>query len=212
MSNFKFHNGVDFVDSEIFTYNGNDFIKAEMYKSNVSDWDRIDYAPKLRTKTWVATWSQSYLGNNKQRDAKVLYQGQPQSATYKGSQRSLIGFDTANIMQELKGSKIQKVEFEFYSAHSWYSTGCTYKIGFHNHANRPTTFSISEPNLKSIKCARDTKIKVDLTSLKLAEKLRDGSVKGLAFYVGNNTNLVHFGYVNGANMNNPPKITITYIK
>lgn len=212
MSDFKIYNGVDFVDSELFVCNGSDFIKTEMYKSNSNDWERVDYAPKLRTKTWVATWSQSYLGNNKKRDTNVLYQGQAQSGTYKGSQRSLIGFNTSDIMQELKGSTIQKVEFEFYSVHSWYSTGCTYKIGFHNHSNKPTAFSISEPNLKSIKCNRNTKIKVDLTSLKLGEKLRNGSAKGLAFYVGNNTNLVHYGYVNGASLPNPPKITITYIK
>lgn len=212
MSNFKYHNGIDFVDADIYVFNNNDFVKTEMYSNSNNDWDRIDYSPSLRTKTWTATWSQSYLGSNVKRDASVCYQGQGQGATSRGSHRSLIGFNMQDMMNELKDSIIQKVEFEFFSNHSWYSNGCKFRIGFHNHTNKPEKFSISEPNKKEIKCTRDTKVKLDLTNTKLGEKLRDGSVKGLALYVGNSTNLLYYGYINGATMSNPPKITISYIK
>lgn len=205
-------NGV-WVDGKLYKCINGVWVDSNAYTNNNGSWEDIT-PPKTQIyeKTWTASWSQSYHGSNTKRDTSYLYQGQAQGSNTRGVQRSLIGFDTGQISRELKGANIIKCIVKFYSAHTWYSTGATYRIGFHNHATKPSKFSIQSPYKKDVKGGKPSWVTIDFTKDKLAENIRDGSTKGIGFYCGSSSNLSYYGYVQGVGMSSPPTITITYEK
>lgn len=209
----KHTNNEMWVDSSLYKCIDGVWVDANAFTNNDKVWEDIT-PPKIQiyTKTWKASWSQSYHGSNTRRDTNYLYQGHAHGNNTRGVQKSLIGFDIGQIESELQGANIIQCVVRFYSEHTWYSTGAIYRIGFHNHLTKPNKFSISSPYRKDVHGGKGAWVEVDLTKEKLAENIRDGITKGIGLYCGSSLQFNYYGYVEGATMSRPPTITITYEK
>lgn len=202
-------------------WDGKKWVKANVKRYNASSkkWEVI--SEQKKTKTWTATWSQSYGSNNKKKPAYAdkgrLYQGRygnPDSIWYGNPwyiQRSLTGFP-GGMFTELKGARIQKIEVYLHIEWAWYWAGAIANVGVHNYKSIPKKFGYERYGVSSVRYTSRSQGKwINLTSVK--GLFEQGKAKGIVLYK-NSTNVLYYGYWNGmdGNSKTKPKIRATYYK
>lgn len=168
---------------------------------------------RRRTATFNATWSESYDGNGSIKPSGntrgMLYQGKESSGSRWGIQRSLIGFNTSEIQETLKGTTISNVEIYLRNEDFWYSKGGKAAIIAHNFSSRPSEFNYSRSVTES--SFRKGEGKWFRLPISLGDQLKSGAITGFGLYK-NSDDLDYSGHFAGATSNNRPKLRITYKK
>lgn len=163
------------------------------------------------TKTYNATWTQTYDGSSNQKSGSTIDQGDYDSY---GNRRGLIGFDWATIKNDLAGATITGVWVTMYAEHWYYNNGGTGVIGTHNYSSKPTKWStsyVTENRTTSPNWPRGSKRKVALSTA-IGNEFKAGTTKGIAVGPGPTTNLIYYGKYSGVSSSNKPVLTITYRK
>lgn len=163
------------------------------------------------TKTYNATWSQTYDGSNNQKTGSTIDQGQYDSA---GNRRGLIGFDWATIKNDLSGANITGVWITMYAEHWYYNNGGTGIIGTHNYSSKPSKWSsgsVNDNRFSSPNWPRGSKRKVAM-SVAIGNEFKAGTTKGIAIGPGPSTNLIYYGKFSDYADTNKPVLTIAYSK
>lgn len=129
-----------------------------------------------------------------------------------GIQKSMAGFNMANLMKELEGAKIEKVELYIHNMHWWYSAGGRLSVGAHNTTNPPAKFSESRYNMAWADWRQRGGDRWVTLPKFFAEDLRDGKAKGFTLHRATQ-DLFYYGYFYGAGHGSKsPKLRITYTK
>jgi len=168
------------------------------------------------TKSYAATWSGSYSSANGYisyygNDAdQGNYSGQPY-----GNMRSLVGFNSSQIRNDLNGATINKITLTAYAFH-WYSNaGGTAVIGTHDYTSRPGTWSdgrVDQDRMRSSGWPKPGKRTVTLPN-GWGNEFKNGSAAGIAFGPGPDNGTTYYGKFTGAGGgSNQPVLTITYTK
>lgn len=167
------------------------------------------------TTTYTSTWSGSYNGSGGRRtDTSNIYQGF--FSSNEGNQKSLVGFNHAQIQSDLTGATVTKTEVYLYYAHWYFNAGGTAVIGTHNLSNTsaPSTFPGSGTTANRVQSSGWTPAtgKWVTVSNTIGNELKAGTTKGLMIGPGPSTSQTYYGYANGATQSNSPKIRVTYTK
>lgn len=172
--------------------------------------------PVMYKKTYYATWSRSYNGSNATRfnDPTTLYQGASlESGDSNGNQRSLMGFNIAAIMADLKGASVTGATVSLYALHWWYYAGGTAYLGTHTYTSKPSTYNTAngvERKWKQTKWPRNAWRSVNIGAAG-GVLFQKGTAKGIVVGWGDNDHET-YGYFAGATMSQRPYLTITYKK
>jgi hypothetical protein len=170
-------------------------------------------APVTYTKSWTATWSQTYSSDNGYLGGNLCYQGNS-GVDGRGNQRSLIGWDSAAIRAEIEGAVMVKIVLSLYFPHWWYSAGGTACIGTHNYLSAPTFWNgnnVNERRWTSANWPRHAWRDIVLPN-SVAGEFADGDSTGIALGPAPSNSLTYYGYAYGAYDAAKPYITITYTK
>lgn len=220
MANIFRWNGKSWAEFlDIMRWNGKAWERSEVFRYNGKNFEKI--TQQRFTKTFECTWSQGYGGSGSKKPAwlgseDVCHQGRygdPYTAEYDwGIQKSMIGFDDAQIRKELSGAKIEKVEIYLRNKHFWYFAGGYSVIGYHNASSRPNTFQYTQSQIrKDYYNGRGSAKWIEMPD-SFGELLRDNKAKGFVLYAPT-TILDYYGYFYGAGGGSSrPKIRITYVK
>ena len=174
------------------------------------------HVPTSFTKTYQATWSRTFDGDNTVTwdDSPYCYQGFYDNN--RGNTRSLVGFNSAAIRNDLKGASNIHVYFVFKVAHSYYNSGMTALIGTHNYSSKPSTWSgatVNERQKSRSSCSAGHVYTIDLgKNTWYGWAFQNNVIKGMAFGPGPNTNRTYYGYSYGASQGGKPYLRITYTK
>lgn len=163
------------------------------------------------TKTYSATWYQTYAENGSQKTDTTANQGF-YSSQY-GNQRSLVGFDYTAIQADLAGATITSITLTAYAEHWYLDAGGTAVIGTHNYTSKPSTWADSRVNQnrqQSSGWPKPGKRTVTLSNT-IATELGNGTSTGIAFGPGPSTSNVYYGKFTGSGTNRP-SLTIKYTK
>jgi len=166
------------------------------------------------TKSWTATWSNSYGENHAPRGGNLCYQGYAQGLDGWGNQRSLFGFDSAAIRAEIEGATMVKIVLSMYFPHWWNSAGGTAIIGTHNFTSMPSTWDKSRVNYQrwnSSNWPRHAWRNVTLPTA-VAGEFANGTTCGFGLGPAYHNTTEYYGYAYGAYDAAKPYITITYTK
>lgn len=135
-------------------WNGSSWIDVPLKMWNGNSWTVINEG--VYQTTWYADWSETYAYLNKaenhsehgvkrhrppvtlqrQKGSHFIYQGWWSSDPH-GKMGGLMGFRTDLIRRELAGATIEKVELYIRNVHSYYSSGQTAHIYWHNYTSKP---------------------------------------------------------------------------
>jgi len=170
--------------------------------------------PVKHVSTYYAQWSRTYDGDNTTTwdDTPECYQGYYSSA--RGNTKSLVGFNSAALVNELRGAQKISMVLSFYTAHTFWGSGMTCCLGAHNYANKPGTWSGANvaPRQQNFHVNHDAWANVNLNST-MVRNLANGTWKGVAFGPGPSTSNVYYGFIDGATKTNSrPRIQVTYYK
>lgn len=219
MALMKRWNGSSWQDYVPRRWNGSSWVNAIVRRWNGSSWQII--SSQQFTKTWECTWTRSYGGNNAykgdQWGGRKLYQGRygsPDSWTYDwGRQKSMAGFNYTDIQNNLRGSRIDKVEIFLRNEHFWYYSGGAAYIGTHNNTSPPSNFAQRRYGLVYQAFQGRGQGYWITMPINFGEALRDGMEKGFTLYRDSNE-LSYYGYFHGENTGAAyaPKIRVTYTK
>lgn len=141
-----------------------------------------------------------------------MYQGRYTPAKFEGDrgrQRSMVGFNHADMRSKLNGARIEKVEIYLKNKHFWYSSGKA-MIGYHNSTSMPADFQQSRYAVKSENFTQGQGRWITMSN-EYGEWLRDGKAKGFTLF-SNSNDLNYYGYFHGKGAGSEPKIRITYKK
>lgn len=164
------------------------------------------------TRTYYATWYQTYTGSGGQKSDTTANQGQLDSGS-DGNQRSLIGFDYNQIKSDLTGATITKITMKAYAEHWWFNSGGTAVIGTHNYTSKPSSWSgsrVNESRQTSSGWPRSASRTVVLSTT-IGNEFKAGTTTGLAFGPGDSSSTIYYGKFSGSGSNRP-SITITFVK
>lgn len=164
------------------------------------------------TKTYSATWYQTYTGGGSQKSDSTANQGNLGSGS-DGNQRSLVGFDYNAIKNDLTGATITKITMKAYAEHWWYNSGGTAVIGTHDYTSKPSSWSdsrVDQDRQRQSGWARSSSRTVTLSNT-IGNEFKSGAAKGLAFGPGPSSDVIYYGKFSGSGSNRP-SITITYTK
>jgi hypothetical protein len=174
-------------------------------------------APKTYTKTYYATWSRTYDGDNTTTwdDTPYCYQGYYSST--RGHTKSLIGFDYATIASNLSGATINSCYVTIKGAHSYYNDGFALDVGTHNYTAKPSTWANGNVNQQrtginrppGIAAGETVKLSLGTT---IGAEFKSQVSRGIAIGPGLDNQLVYYGYLYGATQSGKPYLTITYTK
>lgn len=144
-----------------------------------------------------------------------MYQGRYDPTTFEsdmGRQRSMVGFNDADIRANLKGAKIEKVEIYLRSKYFWNTNGGRAVIGYHNSdTDKPNGFSETKNAVKEESYStRDQGRWIELPD-EFGVLLKDNRAKGFTLYA-NTDDLKKYGYFYGVGTDSPPQLRITYKK
>jgi len=168
------------------------------------------------TKTYYATWSRTYDGDNTVTwdDSAYCFQGRYDNN--RGNTRSLVGFNYGQIERDLKGATNIRVVFHFKVAHSYYNSGMTAIVGAHNYTSKPSTWNTNNvfENQKSRgSCAAGGNYSIDFGKNNWEGwAFQNGIITGMAFGPGPSTSLTYYGYSYGATQGGKPYLVISYTK
>lgn len=174
------------------------------------------HVPTNYTKTYFATWSRTYDGDNTVTwdDSPYCYQGYYSSD--RGNTRSLVGFNYNQIKSDLNGASNIRIKFTFKGHHSYWNSGMTAVIGTHNYSSKPGSWSggtVNENQTRRGSVAAGGTYTVDLGKDSwYSWAFKSGNVKGMAFGPGPSTSNAYYGNVYGATQGGKPYLTITYTK
>lgn len=218
MGMIKRWNGGSWQDYRPKRWNGSSWVDAVVRRWNGSSWQTI--SSQQFTKTWEATWTRSFGGDNQYKGSQWggerLYQGRygaPDSNQYDwGIQKSMCGFNYTDIQNNLRGARIDKVEIYLRNQHFWYYAGGAAYIGTHNATGAPWTFNQNRYGLVYQNFQGRGQGRWITMPINFGEALRDGREKGFTLY-RNSHELSYYGYWYGADSGgNKPKIRVTYTK
>ena len=173
------------------------------------------------TKTWWATWTRSYQGDNSidpdgetGPDSGNLYHGYVSSNH--GNHRSLIGFDYAAIQSALSGATIVSVKFTFRIKHTWSTGGADISISSHSYTSKPSTWSGGSVTQNRYNSTDDKEGSTKTKSLPVAvgNEFKAGTTRGLGFGPApNNSASSYYCYMYGGETSSSrPRLTVTYTK
>jgi hypothetical protein len=160
---------------------------------------------------FAPTFSGAYYGTDALKWSGVyLYQGYWKAAD--GAQESIVGFNSAAIVQALKLSKtITKVELYMYCRQAYNnSTGCLLRYGFHDATALPGSIA----TLNRFGVLRNTLFHtaqgqwIDITAMSTAV-WKNGAAKGM-FFQPNTFDRGYSGLYDGHTQTHPPRLRITY--
>lgn len=225
MAGIMRYDGSKWVDNNtIYRYNSTSkaFEKADVYRYNGSSWVKI--SEQRYVDTFEATWSQSYTGmdgspqrpNFDGRALNTIWQGRygaPDSLQWDWyQQKSMVGFNHADIRAKLAGAKIEKVEVYLRNQHFWYYAGGYAVLGYHNSSSKPSNFAYTKSQvLKEYYNGRGGAKWLNMP-VDFGNQLRDNKAKGFVLFAATDI-LDYYGYFYGAgDKTYRPKIRITYVK
>ena len=169
--------------------------------------------PTKHTRTYKATWSRSYDGDNGTTwdDSKFCYQGKYDYN--RGNTKSLVGFDYSTIKSDLSGAQKVEMHLGFYCSHSYYNSGLTAIIGGHHYSSKPSTWSDASvyQNIQRTHANKNQKTYIQLNST-MVSNIKSGKYRGIAFGPGPSTSKQYYGYFNGATQGSKPYLYVTYYK
>lgn len=160
---------------------------------------------------FLPKFSGSYYGTDALRWSGVyLYQGY--WATADGAQESIVGFDSAAIVNTLKASKsITKVELYMYCRQAYNNTtGCLLRYGFHDATSLPGSIA----TLNRFGVLQNNRFHtadghwIDITSMSTSV-WKNGTAKGM-FFQPNTFDRGWSGLYDGHTQTHPPRLRITY--
>lgn len=167
------------------------------------------------TKTYNATWSQSYLHTGAQTsgsDSTHCYQGD--AGDGQGVRFSLIGFNYTAIEADLAGATINSCSLKLNYEHWWYGAGGTAKIGTHSSTtSSPTTYPSGSVigNRVTVSGWPNPGQKTVSLGTTIGQNFRDSTARGIAIgYNGMSTSRTYYGYASGFGHSKPPVLTIVY--
>ena len=172
-------------------------------------------APKVTyTKTYTATWSRTYDGDNTTTwdDSAYCYQGYYSSD--RGNTRSLVGFNYTQIQSDLSGATINSCKLTYKVAHAYYNAGMTVELGGHNYTAKPSTWASGSVTENQVAYASQVAGSTYTKTLPSAfgTNLKSGTWKGVSFGPGPSNSLTYYGYLYGATQTGKPYLTINYTK
>lgn len=164
------------------------------------------------TKTYASTWTGSYDGDKSRRNSNGdCWQGQ-YDGTH-GNQRSLAGFDYAQIQSDLAGATITKVEVQLKNKSFYNNSGGTVILGTHSYTAVPTTWAAGsvQDDLDEFTWAKLAKKYVTVIN-SIGLDLQSGVAKGIAIGPGPSTSKTYYASFAGqdAATADQPTIRITY--
>lgn len=166
------------------------------------------------TKTWYATWSRSYEGDNSTRfnDPPTMYQGSYDSSS-PGNQKSLAGFDYKNIMSTLSGAEILEAYITVKNDHARWNKGLYVFTGTHSYSSKPGTWSsgsVKERRWKKwIAEGASTTINIGVSA---GKEFKAGTARGISIGPEPTNDHDNYGYFRGASQSGKPYLTIKYRK
>jgi len=192
-------------------------ISQKSYAGGGADPDPV----RTFTKTWWATWTRSYQGDNSidddgetGPDSGNLYHGYYSSKH--GNHRSLIGFDYAAIQSALSGATIVSVKFTFRIKHTWATGGADISISSHSYTSKPSTWSSGSVTQNRYNSTDDKEGSTKTKTLPVAvgNEFKAGTTRGLGFGPApNNSASAYYCYMYGGETSSSrPRVTITYSK
>lgn len=161
---------------------------------------------------WPATYTQSYRQSGAARTdngAIDLYYGSS-GDSFNGLNRSLIGFDHANIASTLSGAEIIAVWIKMTNKHSYNNSGSDVHLGVHNFSSEPATWGgggIPRSMVQRFHWGKGEQNKVVIIPLVFAQAIRDGWGKGVALE-SPTTSRTYYGYMAGIGSGYPPPVLI----
>lgn len=200
------------ADAPVKVYTAAGWKNAPVSKFNGTKWEKLNGIKEVLT--FDSTWTQTYRQEGTKRTdyrSEKLCQGKYVTDPW-GIMRSLCGFNDASIRTALADATILKVELYLYAEHWYYYSGGVAEIGYHNHANKPSTFSHSKSDQAKEKFTARGQGKWIEIPISLGEGLRDNKYKGISIF-SNTTNMNYYGVFSGIHDgSNKPKLRITIEK
>jgi hypothetical protein len=165
------------------------------------------------TKTYSATWSRSFDGDllTTWDDSPYCYQGY--YSDDRGNTRSLVGFDSASIVSDLKGATNITMDLTYYVTHSYYWSGLSVILGGHRYSAKPSSWALAsvDADLQHQFAKYQATNTLTLNST-IASRIQTGEYKGVAFGPGPTTSPPYYGYISGATKSSHPTLKVTYWK
>jgi hypothetical protein len=177
------------------------------------------------TKTYACTWSGTYAGATSDNWGAYEYMddyldriAQGQYGSARGNQRSLIGIPTDQIVSDMNGATVKKMQLVMYMPHSYYDYGTDMVLGTHTYTSRPSTWDdaqVTQDRMRYYGWPVGASRSVTLTDA-MAYDIANGIATGFAVGPGPSTDIYYYSYFNGADPNitpnNRPYLKITYSK
>lgn len=169
---------------------------------------------KSYSKTFNATWSRTYDGNNATTwdDTPYCYQGYYSST--RGNTKSLIGFDYAAIAAALAGATVTGCKLTIKSAHAYYNSGYTLWWGTHNYTAKPASWNGANVNqnrnfITNFAAGKTATINLGTA---IGNEFKAQTSRGISSGPGPTTSLIYYGFAYGATSSGRPYLTFTYTK
>jgi hypothetical protein len=170
--------------------------------------------PATYTKTYTATWSGSYQGDDDRRNSNGdMYHGQYDGT--QGNQKSMIGFNNTQIQSDLAGATINSIKLTIKNKHWYNNSGGTLVVGYHNStaSSAPATYPGGTESVTTSSGFAKGATKTITLSNTIGNALRDDTAEGIVIGPGDSTSKTYYGYFAGYNdSTNRPKLIITYTK
>lgn len=172
------------------------------------------YTTKQYVKTYYATWSRTYEGNNATTwdDNALMYQGYWSDG--RGNTKSLAGFNWSAIKADLSGATIVSCKVTFQNEESYSFGGSTILVGTHNYSSKPSTWNGANvvERRKSLKHTYGQKTVVVDLGTTIGNEFKAGTTRGIAVGPPSSTDRYYYSKYRGATQSGKPYLTITYTK
>lgn len=172
--------------------------------------------PTNYTNTYYATWSRSFASDGSTRwdDSALCYQGNYPG--YGGIQRSLVGFNAAQIRTDLAGATNIHVKFTFKVNHAYYNSGLGVVVGSHNTASKPSTWPSApwyydEKRVYSASAGNSYTVDFGAGNWE-GWAFQNNIIQGMAFGPAPDSGLTWYGMMYGATQGGKPYLTISFTK
>lgn len=169
--------------------------------------------PKPFAYTFYPTWDASYQGDGDKRSTAHLYQGftNDSGGSVNGNQRSLIGFNYADIAAKLAGAVITEAWFYVTMLHSYYNSGSRVYIGTHNYTSEPGSWSganVAERRITTAVYQAGDRLKVSLLGAPIADLRTGSTARGMAIGPAPDTSETRYCYLAGVADSGAPCIVV----
>lgn len=199
-------NGSSWTNAVVKKWNGSSWVNAVARSYGANGWNNI--GKTLKSVTIGSKWSQLYDANNKQRKDRstgTLQQGKMPNDNVYGISKSLIAFDTTNVV----GKDITEIRVYLRSIHWYYDKGGVAHIGWHGHNSKPTAFSHNR--YSGITRQFTSKVSEQWITMpsEFIQGVKNGSIKGVSIYY-NSAEWHGYGLFSGHGSDYAPKMQVYY--